>query len=434
MAFASPARQRRVTVLFRLLLAIPHYIVLYALTIAAGIVAVIGWFAALFTGRLPTGLADFLAGWLRWYARVFAYVWLLTDVYPPFALADADYSVRLSAAPGQRLNRLAVFFRLILAIPASILRVILIFGVAFAGLVIWLIVLFMGRMPEPLHQAVAAVIRFDTRYSGYFYLMSATYPGRLFGDPADADAAAVAAGPATVPPGAEPGPPGTASPGAAQPGTAPPGAVQPGAAQPSDTQPGYAPPGYTQPGYAQPSTYGEAPAANWPMDPRAWRLVLSRGAKRLVVLFIVLGAIALVGSAVGIGVAASQPVSSANASATVSAAHAHLTTQLNGQSRKLAPCPTQSDVLTCLTKPDRQIAQDFGAFASTVRSTPMPSSAAPAAARLATATDQVQAAFKQLGSATSPIQYQQIGTTVVLPRLAEFNAAYQSLIQALRAR
>src|SRR5207248_4534389 len=51
-AFAGPGRQRRVTVLFRLLLVIPHYIVLYALGIAVAIVAIIGWFAALFTGRL----------------------------------------------------------------------------------------------------------------------------------------------------------------------------------------------------------------------------------------------------------------------------------------------------------------------------------------------------------------------------------------------
>ena len=65
MAFAGPAPQRRVTVLFRLLLAIPQFIVLYVLTIVAEFVAIVGWFAALFTGRLqaawlaslPTGFA-----------------------------------------------------------------------------------------------------------------------------------------------------------------------------------------------------------------------------------------------------------------------------------------------------------------------------------------------------------------------------------------
>src|SRR5215831_3705680 len=217
----------------------------------------------------------------------------------------------------------------------------------------------------------------------------------------------------------------------APPGTAPPGYAQPGYAQPGYAQPGYAQPGYAQPGYAQPPAYGEVPAANWPTDPRAWRLVLSRGAKRLVVLFIVLGAIALVGYSVGISVAVSQSPSSAEASATVAAAHATLTTQLNGLSKKQNVCLSQPDVLTCVTKLDRQAAQDFGEFASAVRSTPMPSSAAPAAAQLATASDQVQAAFQQLGSATSPAQYQQIDSSTVLPTVAQFNAAYQSLGQAL---
>ena len=120
MAFAGPAPQRRVTVLFRLLLAIPHFIVLYVLTIVAEFAAIIGWFAALFTGRLPAGLAGFLTGWLRWFVRVYAYMWLLTDRYPPFAMGDDDYPVRVSAAPG-RLNRLAVLFRIILAIPAWLL-------------------------------------------------------------------------------------------------------------------------------------------------------------------------------------------------------------------------------------------------------------------------------------------------------------------------
>ncbi len=63
--------------------------------VAAFVVTVIGWFGALFTGRLPVFAADFLTGYLRWLARVYAYLYLLTDVYPPFALDDADYPVRL---------------------------------------------------------------------------------------------------------------------------------------------------------------------------------------------------------------------------------------------------------------------------------------------------------------------------------------------------
>jgi len=70
-------------------LAIPHYIVLVFLGIAAIVSIVIAWFAILFTGRYPKGLFDFVVGVFRWCLRVAAYAFLLTtDRYPPFALSD----------------------------------------------------------------------------------------------------------------------------------------------------------------------------------------------------------------------------------------------------------------------------------------------------------------------------------------------------------
>jgi len=68
-------------------LAIPHFIVLFALSIAAFFVVVIAWFAILFTGRYPRALFDFVVGVGRWWLRVNAYAFLLvTDRYPPFSL------------------------------------------------------------------------------------------------------------------------------------------------------------------------------------------------------------------------------------------------------------------------------------------------------------------------------------------------------------
>lgn len=76
--------------LVKWLLAIPHYIVLFALSIAAVIGVVIAWFAVLFTGRYPRGIFDLVEGVLRWFVRVEAYALLLTtDRYPPFSLAEA---------------------------------------------------------------------------------------------------------------------------------------------------------------------------------------------------------------------------------------------------------------------------------------------------------------------------------------------------------
>jgi hypothetical protein len=68
-------------------LAIPHYIVLIFLGLAAIVCVIIAWFAILFTGRYPRGLFDFVEGVMRWTNRVTAYAFILvTDQYPPFRL------------------------------------------------------------------------------------------------------------------------------------------------------------------------------------------------------------------------------------------------------------------------------------------------------------------------------------------------------------
>jgi hypothetical protein len=74
--------------LVKWLLAIPHYIVLVFLWIAAIVVVIIAWFVILFTGRYPRGLFDFVQGVIRWGARVVAYAFVLvTDRYPAFSFA-----------------------------------------------------------------------------------------------------------------------------------------------------------------------------------------------------------------------------------------------------------------------------------------------------------------------------------------------------------
>ncbi|HSR46118.1 MAG TPA: DUF4389 domain-containing protein [Acidimicrobiia bacterium] len=73
--------------LVKWLLAVPHYIVLAVLAVAAVFAVLIAWFAILFTGRYPRGLFDFVVGVARWGTRVQAYAMLLlTDSYPPFSL------------------------------------------------------------------------------------------------------------------------------------------------------------------------------------------------------------------------------------------------------------------------------------------------------------------------------------------------------------
>jgi hypothetical protein len=472
-AFAEPAEQRRLTVLVRIILAIPHVIVLYVLGIAADVVALVCWFAALFSGRLPDGLAGFQVGYVRWLTRFYAYVLLLTDVYPPFELADAQYPVRLQAQPGP-LNRLAVLFRIILVIPAFIVATVLTYGLSFPVMfVTWLIVLIAGRMPRPLHEALAAALRYQARVIGYFLMLTARYPGGLFGDPA-----ASGAGPAdSVPAGsAGLGTTGvtgvTEAPGAASAGpwgawgSAAPEGRDPG--QPAPDQPGSGPaapgygqpePGYGQPGpgYGQPGPgYGEpvpgqpgyAAAGSGPYGPTAapvrwlggdqpWRLVLSRTAKRLIVLFLVLGVIFTVGYiALSAGLASSSgnnTVTRAEATISVEAAFARLSTTLSGFDSKVAAC---SGKLTCVNQVDKQMSVAFGTFARNMDGISMPGAASSAAAdRVRSDANQASAGFLRLSAVTSAAQYNQVvASTGLEANLKRFDADYQALGTTLGVR
>jgi hypothetical protein len=73
--------------LVKWLLALPHYVILFFLGIAAFFAVIGAWFAILFTGRYPRGLFDFVEGVMRWHNRVAGYTLvLITDRYPPFSM------------------------------------------------------------------------------------------------------------------------------------------------------------------------------------------------------------------------------------------------------------------------------------------------------------------------------------------------------------
>jgi hypothetical protein len=183
MWYSGTAPQRRVTVVFRIILAIPQFVVLIFLGIAGFFVAVIGWFAALFTGRLPDFAHTYLSGLIRWEIRVNAYLFLLTDQYPPFSLEDEEYPVRpILPGPGS-FNRLSVFFRIILAIPAAVFAQIVASGLSAPLLIaMWVVVIVTGRMPPTLYTTYAALLRYQTRLHSWFVMITSEYAWGMFGD------------------------------------------------------------------------------------------------------------------------------------------------------------------------------------------------------------------------------------------------------------
>ena len=81
-----PEPRNRLTVAFRLFLAIPHFIVLFFILLAWTLTSVVAWFAILITGRYPQALYPFGVGALRWRLRLESYLLLMVDEYPPFSL------------------------------------------------------------------------------------------------------------------------------------------------------------------------------------------------------------------------------------------------------------------------------------------------------------------------------------------------------------
>ena len=176
-------RQRRWTVLLRLLLAVPLAVVVFLIGIATFVVVVIGWFAAIFMGRVPGFVRDLVTVYLRADLRLQAYAMLLTDRFPPFATEDVpDYPVHVAVPFATPMNRAAVFFRIVLAFPATLLSGVLGSGSAVLSFFMWIVTLITGWLPAPVHDAYQGILRFQTRLSAYTLLLVPTYPAKLFGD------------------------------------------------------------------------------------------------------------------------------------------------------------------------------------------------------------------------------------------------------------
>jgi hypothetical protein len=515
-AFAGPAPQRRLTVFFRLILVIPALIVFLFFSIAAFFVIVIAWFGALVLGRLPAFAAEFLPGYVRWSTRVTAYTVLLTDRYPPFSLENDDaFPVWLTAQPG-RLNRGAVFFRIIIVLPAFIVSSILQQGAfSIVAFVTWLIVLVNGTMPASLFQAYSAVIRYQARVSGYLVMITSEYPWGLFGDTetvffGGAPAAYGVSG-GSAPYGAYGAPPGPGAYGAGGYGAGGYGAPPPptgafGAPPPPGTVGGYvtppppdpaatfapapqtppapAPPflpgvaftfggpsylwGYTDDrtycgiwsahdlsappqmwpitdqgdgwtrfreleptavALAEPtpppavaswsppatSSYGAPPpgitaspsaAASSPADDPRWRIVLSSAARRLLVVFLVLGLItSVVNRSSFFGW---HPFQGFVANVQVRLDYQVLKNSLSTYDASTAACESTGASLSCLTAADRTMAQGFATFVHELGSISMPAGAAAAAHILLVDGGLAEGIFGDLGASTNTAAYQAI--------------------------
>ena len=167
--------RNRLTVFFRLLLALPHLIWVAIWGIAVFFAVIAAWFVGIFTGRVPDGIHDFIATWVRYATHVNAYFSLAADPFPDFGGAPG-YPVDVDIAPPQKQGRLAIFFRGLLAIPAWIVLYFLGYVAQIVMFFAWFIALFTGRLHKGLRDVLVYWIRYAAQVYGYQLLLTQKYP------------------------------------------------------------------------------------------------------------------------------------------------------------------------------------------------------------------------------------------------------------------
>lgn len=179
-AFSSryePERSR-LTTFFRYFMAIPALFVFGLYAFVGFFTIIAAWVMVSLTGSYPPGLYSFNARLLRHQARVNAYMYLLTDAYPPFnGTPDDGYPVQVGVGAAKpEYSRAKAFFRLIVGIPVMVL------GWLYSGLVgatvvlSWFVIVFTGRQPAGFQGLTESSLNYLTRGSAYFLLLTEDYP------------------------------------------------------------------------------------------------------------------------------------------------------------------------------------------------------------------------------------------------------------------
>ena len=183
LTFDPPEKVANWRPLVNWLLAIPHFAVLYGLRVLGEVVAVISWFAIVFTGQLPESFANLQSMWMRYEIRTYTFALFMREEYPPFAFAmsptdggeDSRLAVNLQPVLTDR-NRVTVAFRVILVIPHVIVLALLGVASAVVTIVAFFAVLFTGRWPTGMRDFVVNVQRWYLRVQTYFLLLTDEYP------------------------------------------------------------------------------------------------------------------------------------------------------------------------------------------------------------------------------------------------------------------
>jgi len=169
-------RRSRVTVFFRLLLALPHIVWLALWSVLLVFAVIANWFVTLFAGRPASSLHRFTCAWVRYRLHVYAFLYLAANPFPGFTGAPGSYPLDLELPAPAPQNRWKTFFRLFLVIPAGIVTSALGWGLFLTAVFTWFYALARGSAPWGFRNYAAYALRYDAQTNAYFLLITDAYP------------------------------------------------------------------------------------------------------------------------------------------------------------------------------------------------------------------------------------------------------------------
>ncbi len=171
-----PDELSRLLIFIKFLLAIPHLLILYALSGVLSVITIIAFFAILFTTRYPEGLFKIAVGVMRWQANLYAYILLLRDDYPPFSWESGEYPLTLEIEYPDTLNRWLPLVKWLLIIPNMIVFFFVMMVAYILIIFAWFAILFTGKFPRGMFDFIVGTMRWSLRVNAYSYLMRDEYP------------------------------------------------------------------------------------------------------------------------------------------------------------------------------------------------------------------------------------------------------------------
>ena len=169
-------KRSRLTVLVRLLLAIPHLIWLSLYATLAIVMGLANWIVTLIKGRPSERMHRWLVRFLRYSIYAYGYLYLLGNPYPPFHGTEGSYPIDLTVEGPDHQNRLVTAFRIVLAIPALILNWVFGQVIQIVAILGWFVALALGRMPRGMENLGLYCLRYQAQTWAYLLILTDRYP------------------------------------------------------------------------------------------------------------------------------------------------------------------------------------------------------------------------------------------------------------------